>query len=345
MAFFSIIIPVYNVEQWLERCLESILADQCKDMEILLVDDGSTDSSGQICDQYAAAHPFIQVIHKENGGLSSARNAGLDHATGEWISFIDSDDWVDRDSYFSIRNLLAGLEGRKPDLVKFGYKKAKNGVNRVNIPCVAEGAYDRQGILQELLPTAFGSKRISDSTMHTFVLSSCAHIYRHDFLKESGVCFVSERLVGSEDFLFIYSLYIKASSVYVTHMAWYNYDTREGSLTQRYRKDLETQYKKLSELVYQELKKAELEKQLANDFKVFYIGLLYICVMNECAGAGSRTEQAARVRKLLKDQQLREFLKQLSFSDSKSRLIAGCMRLGAAWPLCMIQWKKSGGSR
>ena len=80
MPFFSVIIPVYNVEPYLERCLDSILNDKCKDLELILVDDGSADGSGMICDRYAAAHTNIKVIHKPNGGLSSARNAGLEIA-------------------------------------------------------------------------------------------------------------------------------------------------------------------------------------------------------------------------------------------------------------------------
>lgn len=93
---FSIIVPVYNVAEYLQRCIQSILANDCSDCELLLVDDGSTDGqSGPMCDGFAAAHPdFIQVIHKTNGGLGDARNAGLERANGEYVIFIDSDDYI-----------------------------------------------------------------------------------------------------------------------------------------------------------------------------------------------------------------------------------------------------------
>lgn len=92
---WSVIVPVYKVEKYLEECVESILAQDYRPMEIVLVDDGSPDRSGEMCDRYAAEHPdIIRVIHKENGGLSSARNAGLDAARGEFIAFIDSDDKI-----------------------------------------------------------------------------------------------------------------------------------------------------------------------------------------------------------------------------------------------------------
>lgn len=94
----SVIVPVYNVEKYLARCLDSIINQTYTNLEIILVDDGSKDSSGQICDEYAAKDQRIKVIHKQNGGLSSARNAGLDIASGSYIEFVDSDDWIDKDT-------------------------------------------------------------------------------------------------------------------------------------------------------------------------------------------------------------------------------------------------------
>lgn len=91
----SIIIPVYNAEDFLHRCVDSILAQSSTDWELLLIDDGSKDSSGIICDEYAVKDKRIRVFHKENGGVSSARNLGLDHARGEWVTFVDSDDYLD----------------------------------------------------------------------------------------------------------------------------------------------------------------------------------------------------------------------------------------------------------
>ena len=96
-ALISVIIPVYNVSQYLPRCIESVINQTYQNLEIILVDDGATDDSGVICDDYARKDPRIRVVHKENGGLSSARNAGIQIARGEYLTFIDSDDYVDRD--------------------------------------------------------------------------------------------------------------------------------------------------------------------------------------------------------------------------------------------------------
>jgi glycosyltransferase involved in cell wall biosynthesis len=107
MPTISVIVPVYNVEQYLCKCLDSILNQTFTDFELLLIDDGSPDKSGQICDEYAQKDSRIRVFHKENGGVSSARNLGLDNAKGKWIAFIDSDDWVDN-TY--LEHLLEGDE-------------------------------------------------------------------------------------------------------------------------------------------------------------------------------------------------------------------------------------------
>ncbi len=93
----SVILPIYNVSQYLKRCVDSVMTQTYKNIEIILVDDGSTDDSGIICDEYAKVDSRIKVIHKQNGGLSSARNAGIDEAKGEYLTFIDSDDYVDED--------------------------------------------------------------------------------------------------------------------------------------------------------------------------------------------------------------------------------------------------------
>ena len=98
MPTISVIVPVYRVEKYIRRCVDSILAQSFRDYELILVDDGSPDYSGAICDEYATRDPRIRVIHKENGGLSSARNVGIDAASGEYLFFMDSDDIIHPDT-------------------------------------------------------------------------------------------------------------------------------------------------------------------------------------------------------------------------------------------------------
>lgn len=115
----SIIVPVYNVANYLERCINSLLKQTYSNLQIILVDDGSTDASPKICDDFAKKDGRIQVIHKENGGLSSARNAGISAATGEYIAFVDSDDWVISDAYEYLYDLIIKYEA---DVVSADYE-------------------------------------------------------------------------------------------------------------------------------------------------------------------------------------------------------------------------------
>ena len=121
----SIIVPVYNVEAFLEKCINSILEQDlaADEYEIILVDDGSTDSSGHLCDEIASVSPNIIVIHKENGGLSSARNAGIDKATGKYIQFVDSDDYLNPNV---LGSLLSQIERDRLDVLRFNYQNVNS---------------------------------------------------------------------------------------------------------------------------------------------------------------------------------------------------------------------------
>lgn len=147
-ALISIIIPVYKVEKYLEKCIQSVINQTYENLQIILVDDGSPDNCGKICDEYAKKDHRIEVIHKSNGGLSDARNKGLEIAKGEYIGFVDSDDYIEADMYEVLYNLL---EQYNADVSicnfytvsqgKISIKNAYNGINE----------YNRIEILKEIL--------------------------------------------------------------------------------------------------------------------------------------------------------------------------------------------------
>jgi len=124
----SVIVPIYNVEPYIHKCVDSILAQSYANFEIILVDDGSPDNCGKICEKYASDNPSVKVIHKENGGLSDARNAGLDIAKGEFICFVDSDDWCEKEM---LQTAFDAMELSKCDMVAFGtfHDFIENGKN------------------------------------------------------------------------------------------------------------------------------------------------------------------------------------------------------------------------
>lgn len=227
---FSLILPVYNVQAYLTRCIRSILAQAYTDDEIILVDDGATDGSPAICDEYAARYDFIRVIHKENGGLSSARNAGLAEAAGEYVWFVDSDDWIEPDA---LETLRAACESR-PDVVKFGYLRVDGQTTQV-LPGVQPGTYETAEALEALRREAF-------CAAGRYILSAWSHVYRRDFLLEHGLTFVSERRIGSEDYLFNLTALQHIQRMTVLDRALYSYELRGGSLTQQYKPDLFRRY-------------------------------------------------------------------------------------------------------
>lgn len=147
----SVIIPVYNVEKYLRRCVDSVLAQTYKNLEVILVDDGSPDGCPQICDEYASLDSRVRVIHKKNGGQSSARNAGLDsHPTGDYVAFVDSDDWIAPDTY---EYAMGVLERINAEVVQFDYTYTTDTKAEKNNPKEQVKLLEGKEILQFFMTT------------------------------------------------------------------------------------------------------------------------------------------------------------------------------------------------
>ena len=154
MELISVIVPVYNVESYLEKCIESIQNQSYKSLEIILVNDGSTDSSGDICDKYAACDKRIRVIHQKNGGISSARNTGLEVANGDYIAFVDSDDYIELKMYEDLLNILKEYN---LDIIECGSFKDKNGMITGGCNDVQIEIYEKDDALRLAMHDGFTS--------------------------------------------------------------------------------------------------------------------------------------------------------------------------------------------
>lgn len=152
MCKVSIIVPVYNVDKFLHKCVDSILAQTLTDFELLLVDDGSKDNSGLICDKYAAKDSRVRVFHKENGGVSSARNLGLENAQGDWIIFIDSDDWIEPNM---LKDIYEKAILEHADLVYCDLRMIFN--NHTEILHIAEYNTNKTKMLNNFIKSTFGT--------------------------------------------------------------------------------------------------------------------------------------------------------------------------------------------
>lgn len=216
-SLISVIIPIYNVEKYLKRCVDSVLNQTYNNLEIVLVDDGSPDNSGKICDDYAKSDSRIKVVHKKNGGLSSARNAGLDIATGEYVSFIDSDDWVEKDLYKVLTDIA---NENDVDIIisqfKSGNKDEKNDKSDIKILDLTE--------------------RFESICNRKAETSVCGVLFKKGIFDKER--FNENRL--NEDFEFYSNISIKYDyKIAVTSYQGYYYYLREDSIThQKFKKSL-----------------------------------------------------------------------------------------------------------
>ena len=211
----SVIVPVYNVETYLERCVESILQQTYAHFELILINDGSTDSSGMICENLASRHENIKVYHLENAGVSNARNTGIKLATGAWITFIDSDDFVTQDY---LATLASAVEGLNVGFVIAPLHHIKNGIV-TDLPSHSGKT--------ELWSTEETMKELLMTTRTSFF--PVAKLFKRDLLVDEKF---NTNYHLAEDALFLTELLLKTrcSSVFIDKPIYY-YDHREGSAT------------------------------------------------------------------------------------------------------------------
>lgn len=210
----SVIVPVYNTEKWLRRCIDSILGQTFADFELLLIDDGSTDGSGAICDEYAEADQRVRVFHKPNGGVSSARNLGLDNAKGKWITFADADDWIDVD-YFD--KVMAADCCNIADTIVSNFKNVHKG--GTDIYKYNHKGEDLVRSIRKLLITMGGT-------------CVWAKFFRKELIRKHNIIFPMG-IRYCEDFRFCTEAYLYSSNIgYVNSCDGYNYFERESSVCQ-----------------------------------------------------------------------------------------------------------------
>lgn len=235
----SIIVPVYNVEKYLDRCVNSLRKQTLEDIEIILVDDSSTDASLEICHKMAGEDSRIKVIHKENEGAGKARNAALEIATGAYIGFVDSDDFVGEDMF---RTLYEKAVEYDSDLVMSGVVFVDGNMFSQEGECVRKTYFDKDTHFQsreELNELAMGivGATPADADDSKYGMSIWKNLFRHEIIKRNEIVFQSEREMLSEDALFMVdyiSCIRKATGI---NDAFYSYCRNEDSISKSYKKD------------------------------------------------------------------------------------------------------------
>lgn len=226
----SVIVPVYNVEKYLDRCIVSIVGQTLSDIEIILVDDGSPDNCPAMCDDWSKRDKRIKVIHKKNGGLGFARNSGMNIATGEYIIFCDSDDKVAPEMYETLYN---ATEGGKYDVVYSGFN-VEQKIGRWS----KENDYNEVRTFDSTNSEKIALSFIVDTDItegHRYVMSCNVALYKRSLLESNHICQMSEREVGSEDMIFQLQVALQAKNVKFIPQCFYYYYMNEGSLTHTFK--------------------------------------------------------------------------------------------------------------
>jgi glycosyltransferase involved in cell wall biosynthesis len=260
----SIIIPVYNSERYLVKCLESVKNQSYKNLQIILVNDGSSDNSGNICDEYARQDDRFIVIHKENGGVSSARNRGLNIAEGKYIGFIDSDDYVEHNM---ISNLLNLNYEKKADILMCGclkeYKggKVKSNTNKIE---TSIQIYDSVGALNKLL---------DKNEFHGYV---CNKLFSRELIKGKEPILFDESIHVCEDMVFCCNAFLKAKCILYDSTKYYHYVFHDNNTTSLFNENKLTALDAYESIINLLMEREEVN---LNNYKTSYIQTMISLLM------------------------------------------------------------------
>lgn len=271
MATVSIIVPIYNVETELRKCVSSILAQTYKDIEIILVDDGSPDNCGVICDEYARKDNRIVVIHKENGGLVNARKSGLEKSTGQFISYVDGDDWIEEDF---IQELVDCQQKYNVDIVAAGFSKDIGDISDEHANVIPSGFYDKHRMITEIYPRMICAGEY-------FYFGICSYVWNKLFKKEllyDCQMAVDPRISVGEDSCVVFPVLLKSNSLYISESANYHYYQKAFSMLKSM-DSLEKEKEKISWLndyLLNSLKNAPAEYKLTGQIERYIDSLRII---------------------------------------------------------------------
>lgn len=248
----SIIVPIYNVEKYLNQCVDSLLMQTLEDIEIILIDDGSPDKSGEFADSYAQKDKRIKVIHQENAGLGPARNSGMDIATGEYIGFVDSDDWVKPEMYERLYNEAVRTHA---DIVVSGHCEfSGEKILKICVHPLAGKTLSNKNDIHQIRKNLY-ARGVDDRSTDAFPMSACTAIYRRELLTNCNIVFQN---ILSEDRIFnLYAYYDAKTISFLKHTDYFYRKEGQSSITQTFSLKKKEQFQ---ELLINTIKMAETEK-------------------------------------------------------------------------------------
>ena len=306
MPKVSIVVPVYKVEKYLVRCVKSLSNQTLKDIEIILVDDGSPDNCGHMCDEFEKTDSRIKVVHKKNGGLSSARNAGLEVATGETVGFVDSDDDVELTMY---EELYETLINNQVDFVMSDYLRIENEhVSYIKTTNLREGYFSKDDIKKEIYPQLIMGRNLDYGPL----LSVWHCLYKREFLINNNLMFAND-VKWSEDNLFSSIVgYCANSFYYLKNKPLYHYYNNPGTITTSYKQGSWEVYSKMNDYL-QDYFNEEKGYNFSEQLKLHLI--YYACnSLNQVKNAKmSRSTKMELYARIMKSNKLQEAFTDFDF--------------------------------
>lgn len=269
MKKLSILVPVYGEDEYLDECIESIVNQTYKNLEIILVDDGSPDKCPEICDKWAKIDNRIVVIHKPNGGLVSGRKAGMSRATGEYIGYVDGDDWIEPD-YFMKQ--ISELESNDADIVMSGFVKDLFGKTIECTNSLECGCYQKDEIEAKIIPGMMCMEDTNLGSVYTYVWNK---VFKKEIVEDCQMM-VDNRVVIGEDSTVVYPAILKANCLCITNDTGYHYRQRMNSLLRNavYKAESIEKLRIFYAGLYSTFEKSKYSESLLVQLKNFYISHL-----------------------------------------------------------------------
>lgn len=322
----SVVVPIYNVEKYLDRCISSIVNQTYRNLQIILVDDGSTDACPALCDAWARRDERIMVIHKENFGLGMARNTGIEHAAGKYICFVDSDDFLDLGI---LEKAYARAEQTGSDVTIFGLALAdeEGRMLRAFTPQVPQEYFCGAQVRDIVLPDLIHDEK-DDAQCKNLSLSVCVCLFRMDLIERANWRLVSEREIISEDSYSVMELYRHVNSVAILPEIGYYYCYNQSSVTRSFRQDryekIKYFYEKTIELCRSAGYGEVVQERVARCCLAFIIGAMKQMAACDAPAAVRK----ARIKEIVQDQMLQDILHSLSIDcyKPKVRILFSAMR-------------------
>lgn len=330
----SVVVPVYNVEMDIERCIESIRNQTLNAIELILVDDGSKDRSGLLCDRAAEKDSRIKVIHQQNTGQGLARNKALEIAQGEYIAFVDSDDYVESETY---QRIIEQMELNHSQLGCFGYSQDNEKGEIIYQTKIKEKVYTGEEIKKKFILHFFGDDPKEDDLRG---VSACMSVYKREIIEKYKIYFQSERKVFSEDTLFNLEYCKYIDSVVVMAKSYYHYCLKPDSFTKGYKKEWFELTAYFTELLVDYAEYYDVEEMVDNRIRMILWVSLIDCIKQEVRLKEqiSTLEIRNRIKDICSRAKVIELINKLQIEglNKKQKIFYYCIKYKFYWGLVLL---------